>query len=240
MPLRPAAYNYYRGAQGHKMGIQTNHAFKMVNMLIGEIDTPGGHMGVTLDDKWDDFNHIVPGENGRSEAHSAPTRDLCRPSRTRPTTLTCCSYFPVGVHPPHLNLEVFLNNPGKYGIDFDPDVMLICHSNPLWAMQGPRDEVVRVHEVDAIHRRYRHHPDGDHRLWADVILPTHDALESWNMTMIEPPHTEGMCLRQPATEPLYDTKSEEDIFTSSPSASACSGSTTTVVNMSAASTTSPN
>jgi anaerobic selenocysteine-containing dehydrogenase len=32
------------------------------------------------------------------------------------------------------------------------------------------------------------------------------------MTMIEPPHTEGMCLRQPATEPLYDVKSEEDIF----------------------------
>jgi len=32
------------------------------------------------------------------------------------------------------------------------------------------------------------------------------------MTMIEPPHTEGMCMRQPATEPLYDTKSEEDIF----------------------------
>ena len=32
------------------------------------------------------------------------------------------------------------------------------------------------------------------------------------MTMIEPPHTEGMCLRQPATEPLYDAKSEEEIF----------------------------
>jgi anaerobic selenocysteine-containing dehydrogenase len=32
------------------------------------------------------------------------------------------------------------------------------------------------------------------------------------MTMIEPPHTEGMCMRQPATEPLYDTKSEEEIF----------------------------
>jgi anaerobic selenocysteine-containing dehydrogenase len=45
-----------------------------------------------------------------------------------------------------------------------------------------------------------------------VILPSHDALESWNMTMIEPPHTEGMCMRQPAVEPLYDTKSEEDIF----------------------------
>jgi anaerobic selenocysteine-containing dehydrogenase len=32
------------------------------------------------------------------------------------------------------------------------------------------------------------------------------------MTMIEPPHTEGMCLRQPVVEPLYDTRSEEDIM----------------------------
>jgi hypothetical protein len=35
LPLRPAAYNYYRGAQGHKLGLQANHAFKMVNFLIG-------------------------------------------------------------------------------------------------------------------------------------------------------------------------------------------------------------
>ena len=32
------------------------------------------------------------------------------------------------------------------------------------------------------------------------------------MTMIEPPFSEGMCMRQPAVEPLYDTRSEEDIF----------------------------
>ena len=32
------------------------------------------------------------------------------------------------------------------------------------------------------------------------------------MIMIEPPHHEGPCLRQPATPPLYDTRSEEEIF----------------------------
>jgi anaerobic selenocysteine-containing dehydrogenase len=42
LPLRPAGYNYYRGAQGHKHGFQTNHAFKMVNFMVGNIDAPGG------------------------------------------------------------------------------------------------------------------------------------------------------------------------------------------------------
>ena len=64
LPLRPAGYNYYRGAQGHKHGFQTNHAFKMVNFMVGNIDAPGGLMGVTLDDQWVDHSHVEPGENG--------------------------------------------------------------------------------------------------------------------------------------------------------------------------------
>ena len=209
MPLRPAAYNYYRGAQGRKMGMQANHAYKMVNMLIGAIDTPGGHMGVTLDDKWEDFNHIVPGENGQIEGISHQL-GMVPPFSYPSNEFHLFSHFPVGVHPPHLNLEVFLNK-GKYGIEYDPDVMLVCHSNPLWAMQGPRDKwfefMKSMRFIVAIDIIPTETTD-----FADVILPTTDALESWNMTMIEPPHTEGMCLRQPATEPLYDVKSEEEIF----------------------------
>jgi anaerobic selenocysteine-containing dehydrogenase len=209
MPLRPAGYNYYRGAQGHKHGFQTNHAFKMVNFMVGNIDAPGGLMGVTLDDQWVDRSHVAPGENGMllpTPHQLGPLPPFAWP----PNTYHLLDYFPVGLHPPHLNLEVFLN-PEKYGVEFKPDVMVICHSNPIWAIQGPREkwfEFMRsmrfIMVCDII--------PTETTLWADVILPSHDAMESWNMTMIEPPHTEGMCFRQPATEPLYDTKSEEEIF----------------------------
>jgi anaerobic selenocysteine-containing dehydrogenase len=209
LPLRPAAYNYYRGAQGHKHGFQTNHAFKMVNFMVGNIDAPGGLCGVTLDDQWIDKNRIVPGENGMIMPQPHQLGPL-PPFQYPPSTYHLLNYFPVGLHPPHLNLLVF-ENPGKYGVDFQPDVMVIGHSNPLWAMQGPREkwfEFMRsmrfIVVCDII--------PTETTLWADVILPSHDALESWNMTMIEPPHTEGMCLRQPVVEPLYDTRSEEDIM----------------------------
>ena len=209
MPLRPAGYNYYRGAQGHKHGFQTNHAFKMVNFMVGNIDTPGGLIGVTLDDQWVDRSHVEPGENGMLKPNPHQLGPL-PPFAWPPNTYHLLDYFPVGLHPPHLNLEVFLN-PEKYGVEFKPDVMVICHSNPIWAIQGPREkwfEFMRsmrfIMVCDII--------PTETTLWADVILPSHDALESWNMTMIEPPHTEGMCMRQPATEPLYDTKSEEEIF----------------------------
>jgi len=209
LPLRPAAYNYYRGAQGRKLGFQTNHAFKMVNFLAGNIDAPGGHIGVTLDDQWVDKSHVAPGENGMllpTPHQLGPVPGFAYP----PNTFHLMDYFPVGVHPPHLNLLVF-EDPEKYGIDFTPDVMVICHSNPLWALQGPREGWFKF--MDSM--RFIVVSDiipTETTMWADIILPSHGALESWNMTMIEPPHTEGMCMRQPATEPLYDTKSEEDIF----------------------------
>jgi len=209
LPLRPAGYNYYRGAQGHKHGFQTNHSFKMVNFMVGNIDTPGGLMGVTLDDQWVDRSHVAPGENGMLEPNPHQLGPL-PPFAYPPTTYHLLNYFPVGLHPPHLNLEVFLN-PEKYGVDFQPDVMMICHSNPLWAIQGPRHKWLEFMKS----MRFIAVSDiipTETTQWADIILPSHDALESWNMTMIEPPHTEGMCLRQPVTEPLYDTKSEEDIF----------------------------
>jgi anaerobic selenocysteine-containing dehydrogenase len=48
--------------------------------------------------------------------------------------------------------------------------------------------------------------------FADIILPAHDFLECWNMMMNGAPYTEGTGLRQPVCEPLYDTRSEEEIF----------------------------
>jgi anaerobic selenocysteine-containing dehydrogenase len=166
-------------------------------------------MGVTLDDQWVDHSHVEPGENGMLLPNPHQLGPL-PPFAYPPTTYHLLNYFPVGLHPPHLNLEVFLN-PEKYGVDFQPDVMMICHSNPLWAIQGPRHKWLEFMKS----MRFIAVSDiipTETTQWADIILPSHDALESWNMTMIEPPHTEGMCLRQPVTEPLYDTKSEEDIF----------------------------
>lgn len=209
LPLRPAAYNYYRGAQGHKHGAQTNHSFKLVNMLIGNIDTPGGHMGVTLDPKEVDFNHCSMGESGMLK----PTPHQLGPVpgfHYPPSTYHMMDYFPLGVHPPHFNLLMHENRE-KFGVQFTPDVIVNCHSNPVWAIHGSREkwfEFLRgmrfIVCVDIIPTEMTD--------FADVILPSHDVLESWNCTMIEPPHTEGQCFRQPATPPLHDTKSEEDIF----------------------------
>ncbi len=209
LPLRPAGFNYYRGGHAHKHSSMANQSFKLVNLLVGSIDAPGGHVGATLDDQTIDAVHVAPGENGMmlTQPHQlGPGAEFSHP----PDTMHLKGHFPLGVEPGHLNVEVFFN-PEKYGLDFKPDTMLLCHANPLWSLAGRRDKWFEIMAsmrfivaIDII--------SNETNEWADIILASHDSLESWNMTMIEPPHTEGMCLRQPMTEPLYDTKSEEDII----------------------------
>ncbi|OGA50110.1 MAG: molybdopterin oxidoreductase, molybdopterin binding subunit [Betaproteobacteria bacterium RIFCSPLOWO2_12_FULL_63_13] len=209
LPLRPAAYIYYRGSQAHKYSTMANHAFKLVNMLLGNIDAPGGHVGATLDDKSVDRGHIKPGANGMIDVVTHP-HGPPPPFSYPPNETNIAGYFPFGWIPGHLNHEV-LSNPDKYNLDYRPDTVLICHANPLWNVTGNRETWYRIlrgmrfiFAVDII--------PNETNDFADVILPCHDFLESWNMLMNDAGHTEGVSLRQPLTGPLYDTRSEEEIF----------------------------
>ena len=213
LPLRPAAYNYYRGAQGHKYSSMANHSFKLVNLLVGNIDTPGGHVGATLDDQMQEIRGgmgmINKGECGMLKGAPHQLHPEV-PFSYPPNETHLMGYFPIGVDPGHLTIETW-SNPEKFGMDYKPDTMLMCHANPMWNLTGNRK---RWHELMSS-LRFIVAIDilpNESNEWADVILPAHDLLESWNMTMIEPPHHEGMCLRQPATPPLYDTRSEEEMF----------------------------
>jgi anaerobic selenocysteine-containing dehydrogenase len=128
LPLRPSAFNYYRGAQGHKYGSMANHSYKLVNFLLGNIDAPGGHVGVTLDDQCIDNGHVWPGDDGMIKPMPHQLHPEI-PFAYPPNTTHLMDYFPLGVDPGHLN-NVTLFDPDHYGFDFYPDTMLICHSNP--------------------------------------------------------------------------------------------------------------
>lgn len=209
VPHRPAAYNYYRGAQGHKTGMMTNHALQLVNVLVGNIDAPGGRCGVTLTDLTIDFKRCLPGDCGQMLGTPHQLGPM-PPFEWPPNQYHLSGFFPVGVNAAHLNMLSYLE-PEKWGITFKPDVIVNCHSNPIWAIQGPREQWLQFLRdmrfivcVDVVPTEMTD--------FADVILPSSDYLETYNATMIEPPYTEGICFRQPITKPLYDTKSEEDIF----------------------------
>jgi anaerobic selenocysteine-containing dehydrogenase len=89
--------------------------------------------------------------------------------------------------------------------------MLLCHANPLWNVPGDRATWHRIMRSMRFIVAIDILPNETNE-FADLVLPDHDFLESWNMLMNDAAYTEGVSLRQPVVEPLYDTKPQEEIF----------------------------
>ena len=205
-PFRPAALNYYRGSQAHANGLFDNLTFKLFNMLVGNIDVPGGHLGVPLDTRG---FIISPGEDGMlkpepHQLHPAP------PFKYPADSTHLLEWFPIGFDAGHLNTETLLE-PERFGLEYSPEAMLIYHSNPLWNMP-------ETGKVETIMRRMKFIVAIDIHVtestqWADVFLPDSTFLESTLLTCCEPPVVTGHSLRQPVVEPLGDTKDAFEIIT---------------------------
>lgn len=208
-PYRPAAVNYYRGAQ-HLNNWLDNATYVLINMLIGNYDVPGGRLGVPLDTTWLSRGHqIKEGEDGLVKPFPHPLGPV-PPFKYPPDSLQLIEFFPIGFNAGQLCADSMLN-PEKYGIDFKPEVLMLWHSNPLWHMPGT-DKFIEVFKrfdfIFAIDIVINESVE-----WADVILPDHTYLESYTLNLQEPPVTTGYCFRQPVVEPLYNTKDALDILT---------------------------
>jgi anaerobic selenocysteine-containing dehydrogenase len=205
-PFRPAALNYYRGSQSHGNGLFDNLTYKMFNMLVGNIDVPGGHLGVPLDHRG---FFIHEGEDGvlkpePHQLHPAP------PFKYPPDSTHLMEWFPIGFDAGHLNTETLLE-PERFGLNYSPEAMLMYHSNPLWNM--PETDKVekimaRMKFVVAIDIQRTESTE-----WADVFLPDHTYLESYLLNCLEPPAVTGHALRQPVVKPVGDTKDAYEILT---------------------------
>ncbi|MFZ5648185.1 MAG: molybdopterin-dependent oxidoreductase [Bacillota bacterium] len=205
-PYRPAAINFYRGAIGHCQGTHDHAAIKLMNMLVGNIDVPGGHLGVGLDHR---LLLIEPGPDGMMK----PQPHILHPPAPfsyPPQTLQMMEFFPIGLDPAHLVAHNILN-PEEWGYDFKPEAALIYHANPLKNING-YDKVLEVFKMLDFIVAIDILPN-ESTEWADIVLPDHSYLESYMMTLCEPPVITGHTLRQPVVDPMYDTRDAHDIIT---------------------------
>ncbi|MBI4321927.1 MAG: molybdopterin-dependent oxidoreductase [Chloroflexi bacterium] len=208
-PYRPAALDFYRGATGHKDGGWDSLTYKLANLLVGNIDIPGGHLGVPLDPRGFAF-WVAPGEDGMLGHNGVHMLHPARPFSFPPNTTHLSEYFPIGTDAGQLSAETILN-PKKFNLNFDPDVMMLYHANPMWHVPATRqvqkafEKMKFIFAIDVV--------PSESNEWADVILPDHTCFESTALVSVEPPVVVDYALRQPVVPPMYNTRDATDILT---------------------------
>src|SRR5579875_695017 len=213
--LRPAAVQWYRGAHAHNHSFLDNFAYKMINVLLGNIDMPGGHLGVPLgwspvDWKGDcTVNKTEPGENGVMKPWLYELRPPI-PYKYPPDRYQLTEYFPVGLEPGELTPEVVINH-DKFGLE-KPEGIFAFYSNPMWNMPGTSRALKAVQMIDFM-VTIDIQAVSETTMFSDIVLPDRTYLESWSLYLCEAPFVTGHTLRQPVVKPPPETMDGTDIIT---------------------------
>jgi len=206
LPYRPAAVNFYRGAQTHKDSVLDNLAFIMINLLVGNTNVPGGHIVLGVD--WRGCM-VSPGEDGMVKPvphHFGPAKEFKYP----PDSVTLEEFMPIGWMSAAVAIET-LSHPERYGLEYEPKALVTVHSNTVWANPdtGKVVEILKkldfIVSIDIL--------ENETTCWADIILPDHTYLESYGLVDFNNVFCQGHGLRQPAVKPLYNTREEMDVLT---------------------------
>ncbi|MBI4322221.1 MAG: molybdopterin-dependent oxidoreductase [Chloroflexi bacterium] len=137
LPYRPVSANWNRGPIAHKHAMHVGYAIQMLNIVVGAIDVPGGHMGVAV--KGPDWE---PSEGPDGLLVAAPvvtlTYGVYPPRKARrPQTLELMELMPVSVYGGPF-VPATLLEPEKFGLDYRCKMMIQVRSNTVLSGFEPR------------------------------------------------------------------------------------------------------
>jgi len=217
LPLRPAGIDYKRGVAAHKGGLNSCFAVHLLNLLVGAVDVPGGQRGV---------NPVGPywsadtGPDGLLTPSDIITKyNKPYPGRQAkiPTTLDLQELFPAALFTRGL-YPMGIENPKKYGIPYEPEMMIHGRSN---LMMNSHDPEAMAHTLRKIKFQVSICMFIDETCeFADIILPDAHDFERWDMfpgndpyAFIAPgPGNWYWLMRQPVVDPPEAAKPWNQIY----------------------------
>jgi len=208
-PYRPVSLNVERNVTNRRGGTYADLAGKLINMMVGCIEVPGGCLSCS-------FRGPImgPTEDGtctpRYEAVPCPWK-------FPPDSATLKEFYPHQHTAPHLVLKSILN-PEQHYLDYKVDGWLSVGGNPIRQNAQP-DKYVEGFKKLSCTVAFALHMD-ECSILSDVLLPEHSALERIRVMPFYPQHQamdNEVCglkmiqYREPAPT-LFNTKHVDDIF----------------------------
>lgn len=209
MPVRGSMIESKRGVKNQRDGVPCDLMCKMLAMLIGGIDVPGGTVA-----KARSSFHLKPDADGVVEP-KGEARD--NPMSYPPKHINLSDYFPHKHTLPVLAYKV-CQDPKKYGFDYEIEASLTVGSNPIASTTEPYEVLKGVLNIPfAVNIAY--HYDEMAQL-SDILLASNSVLEresvncfegAFDLSTKETNNQRLMMYRDPLP-PIYNTRQPQDII----------------------------
>ncbi|MBT7450603.1 MAG: molybdopterin-dependent oxidoreductase, partial [Rhodospirillaceae bacterium] len=185
LPLRPAAIHFKRGSGAHKGGAHTTLAIHMLNLMVGNLDVPGGQRGVNpIGPFWapeqDDDGMLVPAQ------HIAKYHKPYPPRQPKiPETLDLNELFPSALFTRGM-FAWGIRDPEHFGIDYTPEILLHGRTNLMMNSHNPEamSEVLAKIPLQVSFSTFI----DETTEFADIVLPDSHDFERWDLFPANDPY----------------------------------------------------
>ncbi|MCC6888708.1 MAG: molybdopterin-dependent oxidoreductase [Hyphomicrobiales bacterium] len=223
LPYRPVCVDWAKGSQGHKHGFHQCWPLRLVNLVVGAVNVPGGILSTSArgdqphrwepqggtDGMLEDGGHIF----GVPHAKAFPGRTPVKPVRMDLTEL-----FPLATHSNTL-LPITLDNPDTFGLGYQLEVMLHSPTNCLMSSYGDIDKVAKLFKSLKFMAGFAVEIN-ETTLFDDIVLPFPSALERCDFNAGSGEHSIPPCgmhdfhwqVRLPAVEPAGQVRHSQEVL----------------------------
>jgi len=223
LPYRPACVDWAKGSQGHKHGFHQCYPLKMLNIVVGAVNVPGGILSTGaagkqphhwapeggLDGMLEEGGHILPIAYPKAFPGRTPTA---------PVRMDLGELFPLASHF-HALLPITVENPSAYGLSYQLEMLLHSPTNSLFSSFGDFQRVERLFQSLRFIVGFAVELN-EMNLFDDVVLPFPSYLERYDFNtgtgdMTIPPcgqHDFHWQLRHPVVELPPGMKHPQDII----------------------------
>jgi anaerobic selenocysteine-containing dehydrogenase len=193
LPIRPVGIMIYHTAQ-QELGFQILRAQWLLSMLIGAVGVPGGTTGDLtwkIDKRYASLDNI--------EITDTPNVYLDK-----------SKFYPINSNNSSVIAKV-MQDPGKYGVDYTPEVAILHMVNPMVSFASEPDiaeSYRRLKFVAVIDPWLSRTAD----LFADVVLPAATMEKYEGPISATDGYTDATAMRVPIIDPMFDSKGDIDIY----------------------------
>jgi len=150
LPYRPVCVDWARGTQGHKHGFHNCWLLKLLNIVVGSVNVPGGILSTGAAGKYPHLWWPEGGTDGMLE-HGGQIMPMAHPSAfpgrapTAPVRMDLGELFPLASHY-HTLLPITAENPSAFGLTERDTIEVLLHA-PVNSMLGSFGDIKKVERL---------------------------------------------------------------------------------------------